>query len=149
MHNQSCVVAIGFDLQNDGVLSVTSYLVLKSICVMSCSSISCEDGVKMLFTGSPLMRKEFGNQHCHVTHIDQLCHMGVSKGLLFYSCLCFVHIQFTKYAVFPLPFLEVRYYINTKIAVIDNSCWGYLKLIYLFMLSYNIFCGIFSVLLAS
>jgi hypothetical protein len=43
----------------------------------------------MLFTGSPLVRREFGNQHCmkpfHVTHIDQLCHMGVSKGLLFYS----------------------------------------------------------------
>jgi hypothetical protein len=79
----------------------------------------------MLFTGSPLVRREFGNQHCmkpfHVTHIDQLCHMGVSKGL-FYIHLYLIYIQFTKYGVLPLPFLEVRYYVNTKTAVIDNLC---------------------------
>jgi len=89
VHKQ-CAFPIWFDSQNHGILSVTIYLVLKSLCnVMSCSSICYEDSVKMLFTGSPLVQREFGNQYCmkpfHVTHIDQLCHMGVSKGLLFYS----------------------------------------------------------------
>jgi len=36
--------------------------------------------------------------------------------------LCFIHIQFTKFAVLPVPFLEIRYYVNTEIAVIDNLC---------------------------
>jgi hypothetical protein len=120
------VFAVGFDSQNHAVLSVTSYLALKSVCVIPFSSISCEGSVKMLFSGSSLVRREFGNQHYmkpfHVTHIDQLCHMGVSKELLFYSRLYLIHILFTKYGVLPSPFLEVRYYVNTKTAVIDNLC---------------------------
>jgi hypothetical protein len=83
-----------------------------------------EDSVEMLFTGSPLVRRKFGNQHCmkpfHVTLIK--CVTWVFKGLLFYSRLYLIHIQFTKYGVLPLPFLEVRYYVNTKTAVIDNLC---------------------------